>query len=57
MGYSVVFLYIHTARYDQIKVVKHIYGLKHLLFLNHSKSFIAILKYTLLLAIITLVCK
>lgn len=48
MGYSVVFLYIHTARYDQLKVVKHIYGLKHLLFLNHSKSFIAILKYTLL---------
>lgn len=56
MGYSVVFLCIHTARYDQIKVVKHIHGLKHL-FLNHSKSCIAILKYTLLLAIVTLVCK
>lgn len=57
MRYRVVFLYIHTACYDRIKVVKHIHGLKHLLFLNHSKSFIAILKYMLLLAIVTLVCK
>lgn len=60
MGYNVVFLYLYTLCHDKIKVVSifFIANMDHFFIVEHSKfSLLAILKYTLLINRVTLLCK